>query len=90
MTRWITATMKLFEPQITALLLERDDTIKAWQKRHPKRNVYEDRELDIASELRISLKDQVNRVNAALQSAKGSGGAPRGLPTKDDTAARPK
>ena len=44
----------------------------AWQKRHPRRNVYEDRELDITSEMPISLEDQITGVDAALQSGKQS------------------
>ncbi len=76
MNRWITAMMKLFKPQITELLLERDDMVTAWQKRHPQRNVYEDRELDITSELRISLEDQINRINACLTFAEKNGDAP--------------
>ncbi len=68
MNRWVTAMLKLFKPQITELLLERDDTVAAWQKKHPKRNVYEDRELDITSEIPIPLEDQITRVDAALRS----------------------
>ncbi len=69
MNRWVTAMLKLFKPEITDLLLERDDTVAAWQKRYPKRNVYEDRELDITSRLLVSVDDQIRRVNAALRFA---------------------
>ena len=70
MNRWVTAMLKLFKPQISELLFERDDTVAAWQKRHPRRNVYEDRELDITSEMPIPLEDQITRVDAALQVGK--------------------
>ena len=70
MNRWVTAMLKLFKPQISELLFERDNTVAAWQKRHPKRNVYEDRELDITSEMPISLEDQITRVNEVLQVGK--------------------
>ena len=70
MNRWVTAMLKLFKPQISELLFERDDTVAAWQKRHPRRNVYEDRELDITSEIPISLEDQIIRVNEVLQAGK--------------------
>ena len=72
MNRWVTAMLKLFKPRITELLFERDDTVAAWQKRHPRRNVYEDRELDITSETAISLEDQITGVDAALRSVKQS------------------
>ena len=72
MNRWVTAMLKLFKPQISELLFERDDTVAAWQKRHPRRNVYEDRELDIISEMPTSLEDQITGVDAALQSVKQS------------------
>lgn len=75
LNRWITSMLKLFKPQITELLLERDETVAAWQKKHPKRNVYEDRELDITSHLDITLEDQVSQINAALEVAEGHASA---------------
>ncbi len=67
MNRWITAMLTLFKPQITDLLLERDETIMAWQNKHPRANVFEDRDLDITSECRISVEDRISRITAALQ-----------------------
>ncbi len=72
MNRWVTAMLKLFKPRISELLFERDDTVAAWQKRHPRGNVYEDRGLDITSETPISLEDQITGVDAALRSVKQS------------------
>ena len=71
MNRWVTAMMRLFKPQIIELLLERDRTVEDWQKRDPDGNVYENRELDITSHCRISVKEQIGQVNAALQCAEG-------------------
>ncbi len=68
MNRWVTAMLKLFKPQITELLFERDDTVAGWQRKHPRRNVYEDRELDITSEMPTSLEDQITGVDTALRS----------------------
>ncbi len=87
--RWITAMMSLFKPQITELLLERDATVAAWRKRHPRRNVYEDRELDITSEAPISVEDQIGRVSAALRFAKGKRGVPCGPLEEQDPPPRP-
>lgn len=89
MNRWITAMLKLFKPQISESLFERDDTVAAWQKRHPRRNVYEDRELDITSEMPISLEEQITRVNAALQSAKRRAAGLAARRKKEDSSARP-
>jgi hypothetical protein len=82
MNRWVTAMLKLFKPQISELLFERDDTVAAWQKRHPRRNVYEDRELDITSEMPLSLEDQITKVDAALRSAESKDTVPRGRQNK--------
>ncbi len=76
LNRWITSMLKLFKPQITELLLERDETVAAWQKKHPKSNVYEDRDLDITSSLDITLEAQVSQINAALEVAEGHTNAP--------------
>ena len=82
MNRWVTAMLKLFKRQISELLFERDDTVAAWQKRHPRRNVYEDRELDITSEKPIFLEDQITKIDAALRLAEGKDTVPRGRQEK--------
>ena len=78
--------MKLFKPQIIELLFERDATVAAWKMRHPDRNVYEDRELDITSHCRISVEDRFNGVDAALLFAAVNEGATYGLLDQEDTA----
>ncbi|MCI0713614.1 MAG: hypothetical protein L0154_25885 [Chloroflexi bacterium] len=65
--RWITAMLTLFKPQIIELLWERDETVATWQQKHPRRNVFEDRDLDITSECRISVEEQIRQINAALR-----------------------
>ena len=77
MNRWVTAMMILFKPQISDLLHKRDKVVAAWQKKHPDRNVYEDRELDITSNMPISVDDQIRDVIAALEAAKQMGDASR-------------
>jgi len=64
--RWITAMLRLFEPQITALLRRRDRTIGDWQARHPGSNVYEDRDLEVASCMDIDVAEQAVAVEQAL------------------------
>ena len=64
--RWATAMVQLFQPQIIDLIIERDATIREWQEQHPDREVFEDRELEVTSELEISVDDQIAAVRAAL------------------------
>lgn len=65
--RWITAMLRLFRPQIEALLLERDRVIAEWLRRHPKVDVFEDRRLEVTSKIDISVEDQLRLVLAALK-----------------------
>lgn len=64
--RWISAMVTLFRPQIDALIKERDAGMADWSARFPDRDVYDDRELNVVSEMAISLDDQVEAVEAAL------------------------
>jgi len=65
--RWITALVRLFRPQIEALVLERDRVIAQWQRRNAKLDVFEDRRLAVASKIDISLEAQLDQVLAALK-----------------------
>ncbi len=73
--RWIGALIRLYQPQIEHLLIERDETIREWERRHPETDVFEDRELEITSQLRIDIDEQVARVDEALQRRKNTAGA---------------
>ncbi len=64
--RWLTAMMRLFKPQIAALLEHRDAVVGAWAAAHPGVDVYEDRELEITGWLPISVDDQLAAIRAAL------------------------
>ena len=64
--RWITAMVRLFQPQISVLLTERDRRVAGWAATRPDRNVYEDRELEITSVLDIEIDDQIARAREAL------------------------
>jgi len=66
---WITAMVRLFRPQIEELVRERDAAVAAWQKKHPRRDAFEDRKCDITSVRKISVAAQIKRVNKALASA---------------------
>ena len=64
--QWITAMLVLFRPQIEALLLARDKAMKNWAALHPGIDVYEDRDLEVTSFLKIRVSDQVALVEQAL------------------------
>lgn len=65
--QWITAMLRLFRPQIEELLIERDRVMARWQKKHPDRDVYEDRELDITSQCPVDVEKQIRAVERALR-----------------------
>jgi len=64
--RWITAMLRLFQPQIELLLRERDKVVAAWARAHPVSDVYEDRSLEITGAVGIDVERQVSAVHAAL------------------------
>jgi hypothetical protein len=64
--RWIGAMLRLFRPQIEMLLDARDAMVAAWATAHPGRDVLEDRALEIAATVDISIDAQNAAVAAAL------------------------
>lgn len=64
--RWITAMVRLFRPQIEALLQARDAVVAGWAAAHPDRDVYEDRELEITSIIAIDVAEQIAAVRRHL------------------------
>jgi hypothetical protein len=64
--RWLTCILRLFQPQIIDLIVERDACVQAWKLKHPDTNVYEDRKLEITAQLPISVEDQVALLETKL------------------------
>ena len=64
--RWVTAMLRLFRPTILELIERRDAAVEAWRRKHPKRDTYEDRDLELTSQSRISVEKQIAGVRAAL------------------------
>jgi hypothetical protein len=62
----LTALLRLFRPQIEALLRERDRTVKMWAELKPDVDVYEDRELEVTSLMDICVESQIAAVHTAL------------------------
>lgn len=65
--RWVTAMLRLFRPQIVQLIRERDEKVAAWQLQNAGGNVYEDRDLNVTSELSISAPAQITAVKKAFE-----------------------
>lgn len=63
---WISSMVSLFDPQIRALVTERDRVVDAWQLEHPDTSVFEDRDLEVTSELGIDIDAQRAAIEAAL------------------------
>lgn len=68
LNRWITAMFVLFRPQIEQLLRERDNVIDQWRSARPESDIFEDRNLEIASSLKISLEKQIEWLDSRLES----------------------
>jgi hypothetical protein len=58
LNRWVVAMLRLFRPQIAALLRMRDETVMAWRRRR-RTHVFEDPALEITSSLDIDLDAQL-------------------------------
>ena len=64
--RWVTAMLRLFQPQIIDLVRKRDVVVADWHRKYPDRDVYEDRDLEITSQTAISVDKQIAGVRTAL------------------------
>ncbi|MCP5149308.1 MAG: hypothetical protein H6983_12485 [Ectothiorhodospiraceae bacterium] len=67
--RWLGAMMRLFEPEIVALLRHRDVVVSTWAARDPDRDVLEDRALEITGSMLVSVETKTRRVRSALEAA---------------------
>ena len=65
--RWLTAMLKLFRPQVAALLQHRDAVVSAWQEQAKTDDVFEDRKLEMTGWLRVSVRKQLDTVRGALK-----------------------
>ncbi len=65
--RWLTGLLRLFRPHIEELLRQRDQRLREWQMRHPSVNAYEDRRLEVTSQLPIDVEAQVRLLATRLQ-----------------------
>lgn len=68
--RWISAMLPLFKPQIEWLLRRRDEAVAERQKQNPRADVYEDRALNVVSEVAIDVERQIAAIEEALAKAR--------------------
>ena len=66
LNRWISAMFVLFRPHIELLLQRRDEIVWAWAEAYPGEDVFEDRALDITSQMPISVEEMRAQVERAL------------------------
>ncbi|MDX2145448.1 MAG: hypothetical protein SFV19_19000 [Rhodospirillaceae bacterium] len=64
--RWISAMVKLFRPDIAALLRERDERLAAYRRRNPTGDFFSNHRIEIISYRTISLKRQVRDIRRAI------------------------
>ncbi|SCA57793.1 conserved hypothetical protein [Candidatus Terasakiella magnetica] len=65
--RWVGAMVQLYYPQICDLLRTRDHVIEDWKNEHPDVNVFEDRHLEITSELECNVHYQIAEIEEELK-----------------------
>lgn len=64
---WISAMVRLFRPEIEALIRKRDAALRASSAgRSGEGGVHEDRAIEVVSELAISVEEQIDEVHRAL------------------------
>ncbi len=66
LNRWISAVLHMFRPQIGDLVRARDAKVAAFKASHPDSDVYEDRALQITSEIPVDFLSQIRAIEAAL------------------------
>ncbi len=76
--RWLTSLLRLFRPQIEVLLQQRDERLRAWKREHPEVNTYEDRKLEVISQLPVSVEAQVELLEGRLGRSLPSPSTPSG------------
>ncbi|UTW10528.1 DUF6969 family protein [Marinobacterium rhizophilum] len=64
--QWLTQFMRLYRPQIAALLRHRDRVIAAWQQAHPGQDVLEDRTLEITGYLAVDTQGWISELEVLV------------------------
>lgn len=69
LNRWITAVTHMFRPQIADLIRSRGLRVADFQAVHPDRDVFEDRGLQVTSEMPVDFIGQIRAIETALDRA---------------------
>ena len=64
--KWVSNLIHLYRPEVEALLLHRDQMVEYWRQTHPGKDVFEDRDLDMTGQVRVSAKKRVAELGALL------------------------
>ena len=64
--RWLSNMLRLFQPEIEALLRHRDEVVQRWSEEHPDKDVFEDRKLEVTGDIRISIKRRMQTLTTLL------------------------
>lgn len=70
LNRWITGILRLFKPRIADLLRERDAVVERWRAENPGRDVFEDRALEVPSEIPVDADAMIAAVERVARSAR--------------------
>lgn len=71
---WITGILALFRPQIRELVVARDKVVDRWMALNPQESTFEDRDLEVTSELPIDVDRQIEAVAKAIEARSGAAG----------------
>lgn len=68
LNRWVTAMVQMFRPQIVDLIRARDLKVAQYQAAHPERAVFEDRALQVTSEMPVDFLAQIRAIETVIGS----------------------
>lgn len=63
---WINGMIRLYKAEIAELIRQRDVTIKHWRSENPDTDVFEDRGLELASQMNIDVVSKIENIKLAL------------------------
>jgi hypothetical protein len=69
LNRWVSAIIRMFRPQIVDLVRARDARIAEFKAAHPGRDVFEDRDLQVTSEIGVDFLAQIRAIEQAIGGA---------------------
>jgi hypothetical protein len=66
LNRWVSAVLRMFAPQIADLIRARDAKIADFKAAHPNSDVFEDRALQVTSEIPVDFLSQIRAIETVL------------------------